>query len=224
MTFLDQKQSVIKLTEAMGGKEKFAYINIPKSSIVSLSKNSENSFPNFFAKNVINSLKNNDSRIMKAISHSLVPDIKENKHYKIGLHKNNEYYYSNVFEYYYMNDRENYNSIIDFYIRNTPSVIVTFHDKKLVTKAFGSSVHAITVPFNNYYSKIDDVYAQLSEFDGGAYYCLLDCGVFGLGILPKVWKNLNMSVIDLGKTLSLIKGSHSSNHEKERVSSTKNVR
>jgi len=219
MTFLDQKQSIIKLTEAMGKKEKFAYVNIPKSSIISLSRNSENSFPNFFAKNVITSLKTNDSRVMKAISHSLVPDIKENKHYKIGLHKNSEYLYSNVFEYYYMNERDNYNSMIDFYIRNTPSVIVTFHDKKLITKAFGSSVHAITVPYNNYYAKVDDVYAQLSEFEGGAYYCLLDCGVFGLGIFPKVWKNLNMSVIDLGKTLSLIKGSHSASYEKERVQS-----
>jgi hypothetical protein len=219
MTFLNQKQSIIKLTEAMNGRDKFAYINIPKSSIVSLSRNSENSFPNFFAKNVISSLKVNDSRVMKAISHSLVPDIADNKHYKIGLHKNNEYLYSNVFEYYYMNERDNYNCMIDFYIRNTPSVIVTFHDKKLITKALGSSVHVISIPFNNYYSKIDDVYAQLAEFDGGSHYCLLDCGVFGLGIFPKVWKNLDMSIIDLGKTISLLKGSSVANHEKERLSS-----
>lgn len=216
MTFLDQKESIIRLTDKMNGKDKFAYINIPKSAVVSLSKSGENGFPNFFIKNVLSSLKYNHPSIMKAISHSLVSDIKENRHYKIGLHKNNEYYYSNVFEYYYLNERENFNSIVDFYIRNTPNAIVTFHDRKLITKTFGVSTHVISIPFNNHYTKLDDVYAQLAEIDGSIDYCMFDCGVFGLGLLPKVWKNLNMSVIDLGKTMSLIKGNAIKN-EKERA-------
>lgn len=205
MTFLDQKESLVKVTEALSSKKKFAYVNIPKASIVALSKNSDNSFPNFFAKNVVATMKSTDPGIMKALSHTLVDDVANGKHYKIGLHKNADYYYSNIFEYYYLNDRETFNSIVDFYIRYAKSAIVTFHDSKIVSKHFGYNVHTINVPYNNYYTKIDDVYAQLSELDGELDYCMLDCGVLGLGILPKVWKNLNMSIIDLGKTLTLNK-------------------
>ena len=62
MTFLNPTDSLRNLTSAMGKKEKFSYINVPKSSIVALSKNSENPFPANFAKNIISSLKNNDKR------------------------------------------------------------------------------------------------------------------------------------------------------------------
>lgn len=206
MTFLNPKESVIKLTHEMSNKNKFAYINVPKASIVALSKSSENAFPNPFAKNVVASLKSTDKNILKAVSHSLQSDIDAGRHYKIGLNKNGEYFYSNIFEYYYLNDREVYTSIVDFYIRYSKSAIVTFHDKKMVMKHFGPNMHVISIPFTNYYNKVDDVYAQLSELDGELDYCLLDCGVFGLGILPKVWKNLNVSLIDLGKTITLSKG------------------
>jgi len=205
MSFLDQKESLIQVTKAMSSKSKFAYINIPKTAIIALSKSGENSFPNSFAKNVVATMKSTDPSIMKALSHSLVQDVANGRHYKIGLHKNSEYLYSNIFEYYYLNDRETFSSIVDFYIRYSRSAIVTFHDSKVISKNFGYNVHTINVPYNNYYNKVDDVYAQLSELDGEFDYCLLDCGVLGLGLLPKVWKNLNMSVIDLGKTLALNK-------------------
>lgn len=213
MAFLDPKSSVINVTYEMSNKNKFAYINVPKASIVALSKNSENSFPNSFARNVVTSLKMTDKRVLKAVSHSLQGDIDAGRHYKIGLHKNGEYYYSNIFEYFYLNDREVYDSIINFYIRYSKSAIVTVHDKKMVLKHFGPNTHIISIPYNNYYNKVDDVYAQLAELDGELDYCLLDCGIFGLGLLPKVWKNLNMSIIDFGKTLSISK-----NNNKHKVS------
>jgi hypothetical protein len=205
MTCLNPAQSITKLTLAMNNKQKFAYINVPKSSIIALSKNADNSFPNHFAKSVVASLKNSEQNVMKAISHTLVPEIEDGKHYKIGLHKNAEYYYSNIFEYYYMNNKDIYTSTVNYFVKNTPSVIISFHDKKLIQKHFGSSIHVINVAYTNYYEKLDNIYAQLSEFEGGADYCLMDCGVLGLALMSKVWENLNMSIIDLGKTLSLSK-------------------
>jgi len=204
MTFLDQKQSIISVTQLMSEKKKFSYINIPKAAVVALSKNSENSFPSSFAKNVIQSLRSNDRRIFKAVSHTLKDDVAENRHYKIGLNKNSSYYYSNIFEYYYLNDRETFNSFIDHYIRYSKTAIVTFHDSKIINKTFGHNIRVITVPYNNYYDKVDDVYAQLSELDGELDYCILDCGVMGLGLLPKVWQNLDIPLIDFGKTLALV--------------------
>lgn len=209
MTFLNQAQSLTNLTLALEKKKKFAYVNVPKSAIIALSKNADNSFPSHFAKSVIGSLKNSDPNVMKAISHTLVSDIEDGKHYKIGLHKNAEYYYSNIFEYYYMNNKDVYTSTVNYYIKNTPSVVITFHDKKLIQKHFGNGAHIINVAYTNYYEKLDNIYAQLSEFEGGADYCIMDCGVLGLALTSKVWENLNMSIIDFGKTLSLSKAVHS---------------
>lgn len=205
MTFLNQDQSLINLTLALEKKKKFAYINVPKSAIIALSKNADNSFPSHFAKGVIASLKNPDPNIMKAISHSLVSEIGEGKHYKIGLHKNAEYYYSNIFEYYYMNNKDVYTSTVNYYVKNTPSVVITFHDKKIIQKHFGNNTHIINIAYTNYYEKLDSIYAQLSEFEGGVDHCIMDCGVLGLALTSKIWENLNMSIIDFGKTLSLSK-------------------
>lgn len=207
MTFLNPIQSVIDVTSFLQKKEKFAYVNIPKSSIVGLSKNSDNAFPSYFAKNVVNGLRSNQRGVMKAVSHALVSDIEAGKHYKIGLNKNDKYYYSNIFEYYYMNNRDVYNSVLDFFIKNSKTVTVSFHDKKIVQKHIGYNTHVINVQFNSQYEKIDSIYAQLSEFDGGVDYCIMDCGVLSLALLPKIWENLNMSVIDLGKTINLFKTS-----------------
>ena len=203
MTFLDPKQSLIDVTGLMYNKQKFSYINIPKAAVVALSKNSDNSFPSSFAKNVIQSLKSNDKRIMKAISHTLKDDVAANRHRKIGLSKDSNYYYSNIFEYFYLNDRETFNSFVDHFIRYSKTAIVTFHDSKAVSKFFGHNVHNIHVPYNNYYNKVDDVYAQIAELEEDLDYCLLDCGVMGLALLPKVWQNLNVPLIDFGKTLTL---------------------
>lgn len=205
MSFLDQKQSLLNVTSALSNKKRFSYVNIPKASIISLSRNSDNSFPSSFAKNVIYSLRMKDDKVMKALSHSLKDDVIANRHFKIGLNKNSDYYYSNIFEYYYLNDRETFNSFIEYYIRYSKFAVVTVHDSKAVSKMFGYNARVITVPYNNYYDKVDDVYAQLSEFDGELDYCILDCGVLGLGLLPKVWSNLSVSLIDFGKTLSIAK-------------------
>lgn len=205
MTILNVVESTNKLTLAMNKREKFAYVNIPKSSIVALNKNSENPFPSHFAKSVLNSLKNSDKNMMKAISNSLVPYIESGKHFKIGLNKNSEYYYSNIFEYYLLNNKEVYDTIINYFIRNTSKIVISFHDKKIVQRVFGFDSHVINVPFHNYYDKLDNIYSQISEFNEGVEYCIFDCGVLGLALASKIWENLDMSIVDTGKIVSLTK-------------------
>lgn len=188
----------------MSNKEKFAYINIPKASVVGLGRNNDYAFPSHFAKGVISTFRKNSPKVMKAISHTLSSDIENGRHSKIGLDKNAEYFYSNIFEYYYLNNKDIYNTFIDFYIRNTPTVVVSFHDKKNIQRHFGFNTHVINVPFNNFYDKVDSVYSQLTEFEG-VDYCIFDCGVLSLALFPKIWDNLNMSILDIGKTLTLSK-------------------
>lgn len=208
MPFLNPIDSLKEVTLAMNNKEKFSYINVPKSSIVALSRNSENSFPPHFAKNIISSLRNSDKNVMKAISHTLVSDIDNNRHHKIGLHKDARYYYSNIFEYFYLNNRDVYNTVINYYIKNTPKAVISFHDKKNIQKYLGFNSHVISIPFSNYYDRLDYVADQLSEIEKEIDYCVLDCGIFGLALMSKIWKNLDISIIDLGKTITLSKSYH----------------
>jgi hypothetical protein len=68
--------------------------------------------------------------------------------------------------------------------------------------------HIIPVKFSNMYDKLDAVYNQITEFEGGVDYCIMDCGVLGLALAGKVFKNLNMSVVDMGKTITMVKSDH----------------
>ena len=205
MTILNPINSLINVTKAMEGHDKFAYVNIPKSAIISLSKNSSESLPSVMAKNVLSSIRMHGPNVMKAISHTLVTDVESGRHQKIGLAKDHTYYHSNVFEYYFLNNKDVFSTTVDYFVKNTPTVVVTFHDKKLIQKTLGSKTNVITVSYSNHYSKFDDVFAQVAEFEGGVDYCVFDCGILGLALTSKVYDKLNMSTIDLGKTISLMK-------------------
>jgi hypothetical protein len=216
MPFIDAKNTLFKITKALEEKKPFAYTNISKGSIISLNKNSENPFPKDFGKHVINSISYEGPDFYKSVSHSLISEIENNKHNKIGLDNNNTYYYSNIFEYYQMNDKEMFNIIISRYFKNSPTLIVSLNDKKLMQKIFGKNSHVINVNFSNMYDRVDSVYSQISEFQGGIDYCIMDCGILGLGLSSKVYDKLGISVIDLGKTVTHIKSGFSrrKNYEK----------
>jgi hypothetical protein len=207
MPFVDAKNTLFKITKALEDKKTFAYTNISKGSIISLNKNSENPFPKDFGKNVINSISFDNPNFYKSVSHSLIPEIENDKHSKIGLNSSNTYYYSNIFEFYQMNDREMFNIIISRYFKNSSVLVVSLNDKKTVQKIFGKNSHVINVSFSNMYEKIDSVYSQVSEFKGGVDYCVMDCGILGLGLSSKIYDKLDISVIDFGKTVTHIKSS-----------------
>jgi hypothetical protein len=218
MTVLNVVSSLVDVTESLERKEKFLYLNISKGAIHSLNKSAENAFPKPFAKSVLDLLGNDSSQIKKAISHSLVNDVKSGKYKNIGLTPDSNYYYSNIFEYYYMNDKDVYNIIMNRYFKYSPTLVVTLHDRKLVAKMFGSHVHIININYSTMYEKFDYIYSQISDFNEGVDYCLMDCGPLSLGIAPKMEQNLSMSVIDLGKTVTLHKTSNR-NYEKQKAGS-----
>jgi hypothetical protein len=218
MTILNVVSSLVDVTESLENKKKFSYLNISKGSIYSLNKNAENAFPKLFAKSVIDLFSNNSPSIKKAISHSMVNDVKSGKYKNIGLSPESDYYYSNIFEYYYMNDRDVYNILISRYFKNSPTLVVTLHDKKLITKMFGGFVHVININYSTMYEKFDYIYSQISDFNEGVDYCLMDCGPLSLGVASKIDQNLSMSVIDLGKTVTLHKTSNR-NNEKQKTGS-----
>ena len=50
----------------------------------------------------------------------------------------------------------------------------------------------------------------MAEFEGGVDYCLMDCSSLGLALSGKIWEKLNMSIIDLGKTVNFNKNYNTS--------------
>lgn len=201
----NQIQASIELTKLMSSKEKFGFINISKSSIVSLSKKNADGTPSKFNKEIVRSINLSDKRIIKNIPETLVDEVTAAKHSGIGLVDDGKFYTPNLFEYYYENNKDVYNSIFDFYIKNTQSAVVSFHDKKTIYKFMGFKTNVINVPFNNYFSRLEDTFEKIAALDGKIEYCILDCSSLGLALSNSIWNKLNMSIIDLGKTISYSK-------------------
>ena len=45
--------------------------------------------------------------------------------------------------------------------------------------------------------------SQISEFSNEYDFCVLDCPMFSSAIAPKIWDTTKMSVLDLGKSLTV---------------------
>lgn len=201
----NERQAIIDLTHLMNAKEKFAFLNISKYSIVCLNKKNENAFPPAFSKAILRSISLDHPRIMKNFSSGLVTEVEADKHSRIGLVKSSRDYSSNLFEHYFLNQKDVFDTFTEFYIKDTPTLVVSFHDKKTVYKTLNAKVNVITVPYNNHYDKLEDIFSQIAEFEGGVDHCLMDCSSLGLALSGKIWDKLNMSVIDLGKTINFTK-------------------
>lgn len=199
------KDSVIEMTRMMSDKDKFAFINISKSSIIGLNKKAEKSFPSLISKEIMSAININDPRVMKSVSFDLAKEIADDRHASIGIKKNHKYYSPNVFEYYYEKDKSIFNSIVSFFIQNTPSLMVTLHDYKRVNNILGIRSNVISVNYHSLYKKFDEVYDQIAKLNGKVEYCIMDCSSLGLALVPRIWKNLDMSIIDLGKALNFTK-------------------
>jgi hypothetical protein len=69
----------------------------------------------------------------------------------------------------------------------------------------GFKTNVISVPFNNYFSRLEDTFEKIAALEGKIDYCILDCSSLGLALSNSIWNKLNMSIIDLGKTISYSK-------------------
>jgi len=199
------KSSVIELTKMMSDQEKFAFLNISKSSIIGLNKKSEKSFPAEISKEILKSINLSGPRIMKSVSYDFGLEIQDDKHSSIGLKKSNKYYSPNLFEYYLQNNKPVFDSIVEFFIKNTSNVVVSLHDKKRVGNILGIRYNIINVSYHTLYKRFEETYNEIAKYNGKAQYCLLDCRSLGLALASRIWENLDMSIIDLGKALNFTK-------------------
>lgn len=216
---LDPVKSIIDLTFRLEQKKKFAYVNISRSAINLMLHNSDKKPPKYFVKSLTKCMTMQDSNFLKAVPVEFSQEIEDGKLSDFGLQKDGNYYDAGMFEYFFSNKREVVDIFINHYIRESKNVVLSFHDKKTVQKVFGQNQYVVTVPYNNYYDKLDSIVAQVSEFEGGVDNCILDCPMLATAIAPKLWDNLDMSVLDFGKIISSVRFQALQNAEKEKANS-----
>lgn len=202
---LDPVKSIISLTEKIESKKKFAYVNISRSAINVLNNSSEKKPPKYFMKSLSKCVSIQDDNFLKAVPSEFSQDIENGKLSPLGITPDGTYYDAGMFEYFFNTKKDVVDIFLNHYIKNSKNVILTFHDQKTVQKMFGQHQYVITVPYNNYYDKLDSIVAQVCEFDDGVDNCILDCPMLGTAIAPKIWSEMNMSIIDFGKVVSSAK-------------------
>jgi hypothetical protein len=202
---LDPVKSIIALTEKIEKKKKFAYVNISRSAINAATNNSEKKPPKYFMKALSKCMSIQDENFLKAIPSEFSREVEIGKLSEIGLTQENTYYDAGMFEHFFSHKKEVVDIFLNHYIKNSKNVVLTFHDQKTVQKLFGMNQYVVTVPYNNYYDKLDSIAAQISEFNDGVDNCILDCPMLATAIAPKIWQDMNMSIIDFGKVVSSAK-------------------
>ena len=196
-------RTIQALTLKMLSKERFAYINFPRSALIAMGNSDIRKNSELFSDLIIKSFNIKNKNFMKGIPLAFVNsnDPESELDYS-KVDTNQVYYNSTTLENYYNNNEVAFSSFIDFYIRNTPYVIVTFHDKKMINRVLGSPVGVINVSYNDYYNKIDSIMETLLSYKDKVDLVILDCPLLSAALATEIWEKLNFSVIDFGKVIS----------------------
>lgn len=196
-------QTIQSLTLKMLSKERFAYVNFPRSALIAMSNSDIKKNSKEFSDSITKSFSINDKNFMKGIPLAFVnSNDSENELDYSKVDSNQVYYNSTTLENYFNNNEVAFTSFVDFYIRNTPYVVVTFHDRKVITRVLGSPVDTIYVPYNDYYDKLDSIIESLSAYKGKVDTVIFDCPLLSAALANKIWNELDFSIIDFGKVIS----------------------
>lgn len=195
-------QTIQSLTLKMLSKERFAYVNFPRSALIAMGSPDMKKASKDFGDSISKSFSINDKNFMKGIPLAFVnSNDSDNELDYSKVDSNQTYYNSTTLENYFNNNEVAFTSFVDFYIRNTPYVVVTFHDRKVITRVLGSPVDTIYVPYNDYYDKLDSIIETLATYTGKVDTVILDCPLLSAALAGKIWDELNFSIIDFGKVI-----------------------
>jgi hypothetical protein len=195
-------QTIQSLTLKMLSKERFAYVNFPRSALIAMGSSDIKKASNDFADSLSKSFSINDKNFMKGIPLAFVnSNDSDNELDYSKIDSKQVYYNSTTLENYFNNNEVAFTSFVDFYIRNNPYVVVSFHDRKVITRVLGSPVDTIYVPYNDYYDKLDSIIETLATYTGKVDTVILDCPLLSAALAGKIWEELSFSIIDFGKVI-----------------------
>jgi hypothetical protein len=201
-----QTQTIQTLTKKMLGKNKYAFVSFPKPTLLALALSESVAIPPSFVSEITKSFLIKDPAYMKAIPPSFTHFIEKNDNFDLSLFKDDPIYFnSSTLENYYHSSKFVFNAFVEFYIKNTPFIIISFNDKKYITKLFGFPAAYIHVPYSNYYDRLDQICNSIDEVKNQGSVVMLDCPVFSAGLAQTIWNRFDLSILDLGKIVSFSK-------------------
>ena len=202
MKTVNQLATIKHVTQAMSQRDRYAFVTYTRSALLSAigELKGDKKPPKYFAKAILAGLANQDPAFSKALQKDFISGI-EDKIDMLGL-KDSVFYDSSYLEWYINNNHDVFDTFMAYFLKHNKALIISFQYKSLISKYFSKDSAYIHVPYNDFYDKIDSVVAQIKEFDNDYSLCVLDCPMFGSAIAPRIWEKTNMSIIDLGKSLT----------------------
>lgn len=201
-----QTQTIQTLTKKMLGKSKYAYVSFPKTTLLAMSSPDGKSIPSDFMQEINKSFSIKDPAYMKAVPSSFVYSAEKDDELDLSIFKDDSIHFnSSTLENYYHSNEFVFNSFVEFYIKNTPFIIVSFNEKKHIAKLFGLPAAHIHVAYNNFYNKLDDICESLDKVKDKSDTVILDCPILSAGLAHKIWDRFDLSILDLGKIVSFSK-------------------
>lgn len=205
MKFVDQKQTIRQLTEKMSNKERFAYVSFSRSSLLSVTGQiPDDKKPNkYFTKSILNSLEIKDENYMKSVYYGMISENTDINISEIPSISNGYFYDAATLENMFIKRKDIFDSFVDFYIKHSKTLVISFHDKKYIQKIMGSPTHYIKVPYNDYYEKIDSIMSSVQEIGPGIDYCIMGCPMLSSALSGHIWSKTPMSILDFGKVFTV---------------------
>ena len=199
------KESIIDLTYLMSNKNRFGYVSFPKSALMVASGRmpAEKRPPKYFTKAVQNTLSLNDKNFFKALPDYIFSPTSGIDVNNIPQLSNSTVYDAGFFENMFTNNKVAFESFINFYIRYSKNIVVTFHEKKNIQNIIGINSKIIHVPYNDFYDRVDSIVDSIVDNSSESDYCIFDCPVLSSALASKVWSKTDMSILDFGKVFSI---------------------
>jgi len=113
-------------------------------------------------------------------------------------------------EYYINNNYDIFKTFISWYLKTTNVVIVSFQGNQTISKYFSKDSIYLNAPYNDFYSKIDLITEEIIKNSDKTNLCVLDCPMLSTALAQNLWEKSSMSILDLGRTLTVAKSLHRS--------------
>ena len=203
MKTFNDKQTIIKVTELMESRKRFAFVTYTRSAFFSMLGDikGDKKPPKSFVQSTLRGLTMSDDQYVAATQPDFVMS-QENKLGKIGV-LDKHFYDSSFLENYIHKNYDVFKTFMSYYFKHNKVLVISFQHRSNVGKFFSRDSAFIHVPYNDFYDKVDSVVAQISEFESEYSTVVLDCPMFSSAVAPKIWEKTQMSILDLGKTLSV---------------------
>jgi len=201
-----QIQTIQTLTKKMLGKNKYAYVSFPKTALLAISPSNEKLIPTNFIDEINKSFSIKDPAYMRAVPSSFIYSADKDNELDLSILKDDSVYFnSSTLENYYNSNKSVFNSFVQFYLKNSPFITVSFNDKKHITQLLGFPAAYTCVPHNDYYNKLDEICNFLDEVKHLSDVVVLDCPILASGLAHRIWNKFDLSILDLGKIVSYSK-------------------